>query len=140
MSKHGKSGTRLHHIWKHIKQRCYNTNDPYYKDYGARVIVVCQEWKDDFETFFDWAINNGYRDDLTIDRIDNNKGYSHDNCRWVDRKIQSRNRRNIKQYTINDETHCLSEWCEILNLNHDKIRMRVYRGWPIEQALELEVK
>lgn len=134
-----RSDLRLYHSWKHMKQRCYNNNDRDYKDYGARGITVCDEWKNDFMSFYDWAINNGYDDTLTIDRIDVNGNYEPNNCQWATRKQQSRNRRNIKQYTINGETHCLSEWCELLNINFDMVRARLYRGWTIIRALELEV-
>lgn len=138
--KHGKSKTRLYHTWKHIKQRCYNTNDKDYKYYGGRCIAVCDEWLKDFMNFYNWAINNGYNENLTIDRIDVNGNYEPSNCRWVDRKQQSRNRRNIKRYTINGKTHCLSDWCEILGLKSNTVRIRLYRGWSIEKALGLEEK
>lgn len=139
--KHNKSNTRLHRIWRNVMSRCYNSNKPDYKYYGGRSIAVCSEWKDDFMSFYNWAMVNGYNDTLTIDRIDVNGNYSPDNCRWTTMKQQSRNRRNIKQYNINGKTHCLSEWCEILGLKFSKIRNRIYSyHWTIEQALELEGK
>lgn len=85
-------------------------------------------------------MNNGYNDNLTIDRIDNNKSYSPDNCRWSTIEQQARNRRSNIHFTYNGETHCLQEWCKILNLNRVTIYSRLYRGWSIEKALELEDK
>lgn len=87
-------------------------------------------------SFYKWAMDNGYKENLTIDRIDVNGNYEPSNCRWATRKQQSQNRRNVKQYTINGETHCLSEWCRILGLNYDTIKMRIYRGKSIERVLE----
>lgn len=98
---------------------------------------MCYEWKGDFQTFYNWAINNGYTNKLTIDRIDVNGNYSPDNCRWVDQKIQQRNRSNNKLITIKEETHCLSEWCEMLCLNYKTVYCRLCRGWSVERALEL---
>lgn len=138
MIKHRKSNTKLYKVYHHIKDRCYNKNDKRYKDYGERGIYMCSEWLDDFMNFYNWSMNNGYNDNLTIDRIDNNKGYSPNNCRWVDRKTQQQNRRNCIYYTINGETHCLKEWCEILNLNYSTVQVRVYRGWDVKKALEVE--
>lgn len=84
-------------------------------------------------------MDNGYQYDLTIDRIDNNKGYLPDNCRWVTMSEQQRNKRSNKMYTINNETHCLKEWCEILNLNYATIRGRLNElGWSIEEVLEIK--
>lgn len=138
---HGKTNTRLYRIFQAMKNRCYNKHIINYKYYGGRGIAVCSKWVNNFQAFYDWSINNGYDDNLTIDRIDNNKGYSPDNCRWVDAKTQSRNRRHLKQYTINGVTYCLSEWCEILGLKFSKVRNRIYTyGWSIERALELEDK
>lgn len=136
---HGKRKTRLYRTWAHMKSRCYNKNVPAYPDYGGRCIAVCDDWKDDFMSFYDWSMANGYEDTLTIDRINNDGNYEPENCRWADKKQQSRNRRNVKRYTINGETHCLSEWCEILELNFSTVRNRIYSyGWSIIEALELE--
>lgn len=138
---HHKSNTRLFHIWCGVKQRCYYHKHKQYKDYGGRGIAVCDEWLRDFMNFYNWAITNGYRENLTIDRIDNNGNYEPNNCRWVTIKQQQRNKSTCRNITINGETHCLMEWCEILNLKYDKIRMRLNRlGWSIERALELEEK
>lgn len=139
--KHGKRKTRLYRIWANMKTRCYNPNYTQYKDYGGRGITVCNEWKNDFQAFYDWSISNGYNDILQIDRIDNNKSYEPSNCRWVDRKTQGRNKRNNRNYTINGETHCLSEWCLSLGLKNSTVRMRLDKyNWTIEKALELEDK
>lgn len=139
ITKHGKFKTRLYRIWRGMKDRCHYKTCKAYTNYGARGIIVCDEWKDDFETFYNWAMDNNYRDDLTIDRIDYNKNYTPDNCRWVDRKTQNRNMRNNRNYTIDGETKCLAEWCEIMNLNYDKVYSRImYYNWSIERALELE--
>ena len=94
--KHGGEGTRLYRIWKGMRQRCYNPNIKNYANYGGRGITVCDEWRNSFEAFRDWALANGYCDDLSIDRIDNDKGYSPDNCRWATSQTQALNRRKFK--------------------------------------------
>lgn len=93
----GGKKTRLYRIWRAMKTRCYNPNAQNYKDYGGRGITICPEWLHDFAAFRDWAMSHGYRDDLTIDRIDNGKGYSPDNCRWATMKEQRANQRPYKR-------------------------------------------
>lgn len=105
--KHGKRKSRLYHVWQNIKKRCSNPNVHNYHRYGGRGITVCDEWRDDFGKFYEWAIANGYDENApygqcTIDRIDNDKGYSPDNCRWVDVKTQNNNKTNNRKAYQNE--------------------------------------
>ena len=124
MTIHGKTNTPLYHIWCGIRERCYNPNCHAYKDYGGRGITMCQEWYNDFMTFYTWAISNGYDQTLSIDRIDVNGNYEPCNCRWADRKTQANNKRNNILITYNGKTQNLKQWCEEFNLDYDMIRAR----------------
>jgi hypothetical protein len=90
--KHGMTDTRLYNIWIKMKSRCYNSNNEKYMYYGGKGITICNEWNNNFQAFYDWAMQNGYQDDLSIDRKNNNGNYEPSNCRWANRNMQSFNR------------------------------------------------
>lgn len=125
---HGEHRSRLHNIWGNMKQRCGNEKNTNYHSYGERGIEVCDEWLDDYETFRDWALENGYSDDLTLDRRDNNGIYSPDNCRWADCYTQANNRRTTRYITYNGETHSISEWARILGVSRGTLDYRIRKG------------
>lgn len=136
-AKHRMRGTRLYHTWHNMKDRCLRENHKQYADYGGRGITVCPEWSDSFEAFRDWALANGYRDDLTIDRIDNDGPYSPDNCRWATNREQSNNRRTNHTITHNGETHTLKEWSELYDIPYGLLKNRILKaGMPMEKALQ----
>jgi len=134
---HGMSKTRLYKRWSSIIERCENIDNPRYMDYGGRGITVCNAWHD-FGAFYEWAINNGYKESLQIDRIDNNKGYYPDNCRWVTRKENMRNRRNNVLMTYNGETRTIAEWSETTGIPYGTISRRVREGWLPHDALAIK--
>lgn len=120
---------RLHTIWHDMKYRCNNPNCHAYKNYGGRGITVCKEWEDSYDAFVDWALSNGYNDSLTIDRIDNNKEYSPDNCKWSTYKEQGNNTRSCHRISYNGETHTIAEWGTIMGISPTTIRTRLCCGW-----------
>lgn len=129
--KHNKSNTRLYHIWRDMKLRCYNKSQLGYKNYGGRGIKVCEEWLNDFEVFYDWAINSGYQDNLTIDRINNNGNYEPNNCRWATSSCQSNNKTNSVFIDYNDKHLTVAQWSKITGLPYNIIWQRLKRGWDI---------
>jgi len=132
---HGKKYTRLYSIWCAMRQRCGNRNCINYYLYGGRGIKVCESWDNDFIVFYEWAMNNGYADNLTIDRIDSNGNYEPSNCRWSNMQTQQNNKRNNAFITVNGETHTLAEWGRMKSLKRDVIRSRIKRGWEPEEAV-----
>ena len=138
--KHGLRNTRLYRIWNSMKQRCNNPNSSAYKDYGNRGIKVCKEWGNNFLNFYNWAMNNGYEDDLTIDRINNNEGYYPNNCRWVTSSQQANNKRSNVVLALDNEVHNISEWCRITGLTRSTITHRLQRGWSVSDTLTIPSK
>lgn len=123
--KHGLTNNPLYGVWSGIIQRCTNPNADNYNRYGGRQIGVCDEWKNDFQSFYDWAISNGYKRELTIDRIDNNGNYEPRNCRWSDKITQQNNTRRNHKFTFNGVTHTIAEWSRLLGVNHETLRYRI---------------
>ena len=136
--KHNLTRTRLYRIWRDMRSRCNNPKTRGYNRYGGRGIAVCNEWLD-FENFNKWAINNGYNDNLTIDRIDNNKNYEPSNCRWATMEEQSQNTSKVINITYNNETHSLSKWARIIGISRHTLYARYKNGWGIEKMLTTKV-
>lgn len=132
--KHGLSKTRVYSIYRGMKNRCYNPNEPAYKNYGERGIKICDEWLKNPKLFYEWAIKNNYKDNLTIERIDVNKGYEPDNCTWIPLNIQPKNTRKSIRIKYNGEIKTLSEWCKVLDLDKRRTETRLRRGWSIDRA------
>ena len=143
MSTHKLSKHPLYYIRRSIIQRCCNENSASYYLYGARGIQVCDEWKNDFEAFYQWAIENGYneekllsgRNKLTLDRIDNNGNYEPSNCRWVTQKVQGNNTRKNHLITINGETKTMQMWCDLYHINKKAFYCRVKSGKVGEELI-----
>lgn len=129
---HELSNTRLYDIFYNIKSRCYNKKNKYYYNYGGRGIKICDEWKNNFLEFYNWAIKNGYNNTLSIDRIDVNGNYEPANCRWVTIKENSNNKRNNHFELYNGEIHTVSEWARILKINRSTLFNRMTRHSFIE--------
>lgn len=139
VTRHGKRYTSIYNIWRNMKARCYNENNISYKYYGARGIRVCDEWINSFESFYKWSINNGYNNGLTIDRLNNNKNYEPNNCRWVNMTEQQNNRRNNRLITYTGETKTLSQWASLYGIKVVTLSQRLKHNWDIEEALTTPV-
>ncbi len=113
------SRDRLYGIWIKMKHRCYNQKSGKYKRYGGRGITICNEWLTDYNAFRDWALSHGYKDDLTIERIDNNGNYEPNNCKWATWHEQSKNTSRTVNITVNGTIKCKSEWARFLNCRID---------------------
>lgn len=132
---HKEIHTRLYTIWGNMCNRCSNPNNPAWDRYGGRGITVCDEWKS-YECFRDWAKNNGYTDELTIDRLDNNSGYNPSNCRWVDKIVQANNKRNNHFVEYNGQTKTIAEWAQVVNIPYKTLHHRIVGlNWSVERAM-----
>lgn len=142
MKKNKVVNKRLYRVWANIVQRCTNPNHPRFAHYGGRGITICEEWRKSYREFERWALKNGYFESekndhqCTIDRINNDMGYSPDNCRFVNNRIQSNNRSNNQNLTCNGETHTIQEWARIMNIHDYIIRDRLWKlKWSVEKAI-----
>lgn len=131
---HGQRNTRLYSIWHSLKQRVLNPNHTAFEHYGGRGISICEEWMQ-FEPFFQWSMENGYREDLTIERIDNDGDYSPGNCKWATSKEQANNRSNNTLITYDGKTMTISEWADYLEIPYDRLLKRITSGMPLDRAL-----
>ena len=135
--KHNESRTKLYSVWNGIRQRCNNKNSKHYKNYGGRGITVCEEWDNSYESFREWALNNGYKQGLEVDRIDNDKGYYPENCRLTTHKQQQSNKRTNRMIEFNGETKTLSQWAEYIGIKPNSLLYRI-RDHGEEKALSLK--
>lgn len=126
---------KLYWVYHAMIQRCYKTNCRQYFRYGGRGIRVCKEWLADKTSFYMWALEQGYREGLTLDRIDNDKGYSPDNCRWVDYKMQGNNTRRCHYLTYKGKTQSMMDWSEELGINYYNLRSKIRNGWTLEEVI-----
>ena len=133
---HGMAKTPLYKKWCAMKRRCNCPNDKSYRRYGAKGIKVCDEWETSFQSFYDWSMDNGYKRNLTIDRIDNSKGYSPDNCRWATTSEQNRNYSRNHNITYNGQTHCIADWETITGIKRATILFRLQSGKPLDQVFD----
>ena len=132
------SKTKLYKVWQAMKSRCTNPHDENYFRYGGRGIKVCEDWESCFKVFFEWSLNNGYEEGLTIDRINNDEGYSPTNCRWTSRIVQQNNIRSNHLIEYNGEKRSISEWARIVGISQGTLSHRILNGWDVEKALFTE--
>lgn len=134
-TKHNKSHTKLYRKWQSMKNRCYRKNDPRYKNYGGRGIKICEAWLSDFMSFYNWAINNGYQENLSIDRINNDGNYEPSNCRWATNEEQHNNTTRNVYIVYNNKSQTMKQWSKELNINYSTIVERHRKGWTDEECL-----
>lgn len=135
---HGFSGTRIYETWLDMKRRCFDAKRNQFKDWGGRGITVCPEWMT-FSPFAKWAMGNGYRDDLTIERKDNDGNYCPENCEFIPKEEQSKNRRNLHLVEYKGKVKMISDWARDFGIKQNTITDRLKRGWAIERALQTPV-
>lgn len=133
---HGRKRTELYRVWCAMKERCSNPHNKSFRNYGAKGIAVCTEWRESFNAFREWAIAAGYKKGLTIDRIDCARGYSPDNCRFATTAEQNRNYSRNHNITYNGETHCIADWEKITGINRATILYRIKAGKTVEEIFD----
>lgn len=140
--KHGLSSHPIHKAWSAMKGRCYNEKDASYNNYGGRGIYVCEEWVDNFMSFYDWAINNGWKKGLSLDRAENDSIYCPANCRWTTQLIQNRNMRTNIRFVAYNESKCLNEWAmdDRCQVSVSTLRKRLIEGWSVTDALSHKIE
>lgn len=129
LTKHGWYGTRVYEAWKRAKDRCENPRVEQYHNYGGRGIKMCQEWRESPQAFCEWAMANGYADNLSLDRIDPNGDYEPSNCRWITMSEQQTNKRNNVLITYKGKTQCVAEWARELGVTQQNLYVRIRKGW-----------
>lgn len=137
--KHGETGTRLHKIWCSMHERCERPKHTHYKDYGGRGIKVCDEWGE-YLPFAEWARANGYSEQLTLDRIDNDGDYEPNNCRWVTVREQQNNKRSNRVIMYHGKEYTLTQLAEYAGLKKTTLKERLNNGWSVEDAVERPVR
>jgi hypothetical protein len=133
MTKHGKSYSREWSIWSKMKDRCLNPSAPPYTRYGARGITVCPEWLESFEAFY--ADMGDVPEGMSLERMDNNRGYNKENCKWATAAEQAKNKSNNRRVTIDGQTMLLCEWADHLGLSRSTVLGRVSKGWSEVEAI-----
>lgn len=129
------ANNRLYGIWNGMRQRCTRANFPNYYNYGGRGIKICPEWENDFDAFYHWANSSGYEDNLTLDRVDNDKGYCPENCRWATVKEQSRNRKTNRFIEIDGKRRIVSDWANATGVPAVTICSRLNKGYSPREAV-----
>lgn len=135
MTTHGDCRSKLNKVWRNMKDRCYNPNNKRYPHYGARGITVCEEWKNSYVAFKAWAIANGYKAGLSIDRVNNDGIYEPSNCKWSNSFEQNNNFSRNHFITYQGITKSICEWARMVNIHHNTLDYRIKKGWDIGKAL-----
>lgn len=137
--KHGMKNTKIYAVWNGMKQRTMNPNSKQYKNYGARGITICDEWRDSFESFYKWSCENGYEENLTIERVNVNGNYEPSNCKWATKKEQANNRRSNRIIEYQGKKLTVSQWADELGIPYARLEKRFEKGYSIEKALSTKM-
>lgn len=131
---------KLRNAWYGMMRRCYTKDRPGYAHYREQKVTVCKEWLESFDEFALWSLDHGVNMNLSLDRIDNDKGYSPDNCRWATSKTQNNNSSQNIFITYEGETHTIAEWADILGVKYNTLYVRLKSGWSVERAFTTKVR